>query len=104
METGARAMIWPCPPAVFAKITPVWIPHTLEESKSHAKVGLPDSAENTEAAKTRASIYARRIAAPGLHGLGEGVAHVSRDAVALQTNWAGVAKLAERFQEGQHIK
>src|ERR1017187_6933894 len=51
-----------------------------------------------------ASIQPCRIAAPGLHGLGEVVAYISRDAVALQTNWAGVAKLAQRLQEGQPIK
>src|ERR1035437_456437 len=63
--------------------------------------GWPATGVITEA---RTSIHPGAIAAPGLHGFGEVIAHVARDAVALQTNRAGVAKLVKRFQEGQHIE
>jgi hypothetical protein len=56
LEIGAQPRRWPRPPEVFAKITWVLIPHTLLGSKSRAKVGPPDSAENTEEAKAGASI------------------------------------------------
>ena len=44
------------------------------------------------------------IAAPGLHRLRQRIAHVSRDAEALQANRAGVAELAQRLEEGRHIE
>src|ERR1039458_2551950 len=56
------------------------------------------------AGRTGTLFHPGPITAPGFHGLGQGVALVSLDAIALQSDRALVAEPAQRLQEGQHIK